>query len=205
VALAVIGLGLVLAWPFGGQVVLTSLVGAGVLGAVAVWQRRPALWLAALPGVTIAWLLMLGMFRGPLNWQSGNPAELLGALTAPYLGNALIPLVLTTLAGAATCRRRFPDDARWLLVGTGALATLSLLSILLLGFGRMGDLGGSTFSLLVYGWPPWLWNNSVRFPRASPDPNLPIRSQHAMPTVLRSPRVNSAVWSSLSPVWECSC
>ena len=151
-ALAVIGLGLVLAWPISGQVVLTSLVGALVLAAVAVWQRRPALWLAALPGVTVAWLLMLGMFRGPLTWQSGNPMELQAALTAPYLGNALIPLVLTTLAGAATCRRRFPDDARWLLMGTGALATLSLLSILILGFGRSGDQGGATFSLLLYGF-----------------------------------------------------
>jgi hypothetical protein len=150
-AMAVIGLGLVLAWPFSRQVVLTSLVGALVLAAVAVWQRRPALWLAALPGVTIAWLLLLGMFRGPLMWQSCNPAELQAALLAPYLGNALIPLVLTTLVGAASCQRRFPDDARWLLMGTGTLALLSLLSILILGFGRTGDLGGATFSLLGYG------------------------------------------------------
>ncbi|MFN7802533.1 MAG: hypothetical protein ACK5TO_00860, partial [Planctomycetaceae bacterium] len=200
VAMVVLALGLVLAWPFSGQVVLTSLVGALVLAAVAVWQRRPALWLAALPGVTIAWLLLLGMFQGPLTWQSADPAELRAALTAPYLGNALIPLVLTTLAGAVSCRRRFPDDARWLLVGTGTLAALSLLSILLLGFGRMGDQGGATFSLLVYGLLALVGAAVVEQQRGVPQTDsgahsaLPLTSSDAPNSLLPKGKLQSAVF-----------
>ena len=150
-AMGGIGLGLVLAWPWAGQVLLTAMVGALVFAIVAVWQKRPALWLAVLPGLTIAWLLALGMFQGKVTWQERTMAPLFSVFTAPETGNALIPLVLTTLMGGAFLRRRFPQDARWLLVGTGVLASLSLFSILLFGFGRAGDQGGSTGSLLLYG------------------------------------------------------
>ena len=150
-ALCIIGLGQALAWPWTAPIILTSVVGTLVLATVAVWHKRPALWLAALPGLTITWLLVLGMFRGQVAWQGIDPGQLRLAFTAPETGNSLIPLVLSTLIGVAAAKRRFPHDARWLLVGSGILASLSLLSILLFGFGRTGDHGGSTFSLLLYG------------------------------------------------------
>ena len=173
-ALALIAGGLLLSWPSVWPCLLTIASVTAVLTWLSARERAPALWLLALPGVLLGWMLVLGLLRGQVDWQTTDPDLLGDVLLHPWNSIALLPLVGLLFAGSRSRRAVELSQARWMQLGGGLIALFSLLHTCGTSLNRDGDPGFGSLVLLLYGMLSWLAAEMLADQLPAPAASLPV-------------------------------
>jgi len=146
---------LLLSWPTVWPCLLTIGTLTGVLAWISARARSPGLWLGALPGVLLGWLLVLGLLRGQVAWNTTDAELLGGVLWHPWNGLLMLPLAGLLGAGSRSRSSAPPELARWLQIAAGVLCLCSLLHASATSLGRAGDPGWGSLVFLLLGWGAW--------------------------------------------------
>ncbi|HEU4711292.1 MAG TPA: hypothetical protein VFS76_06985 [Pyrinomonadaceae bacterium] len=151
---AVVLLGMILAWPNPASIVPTALLNFAIFTALAIALELPAAHLIAAGCFALAYLVVYHVFAGHISWENLRVMSLLEVSLSVSSGQAWAGVfVLFVAASEWLLRLKRARDADYYLVAAAGLATLSL--VLVTWFGKLaGWLEGTSqdHSLwIVYG------------------------------------------------------
>ncbi len=155
-AVAILGAGLILAavglgWPVTQTMLAAAASAFLIVVCIASLEDLPALHLAGVPCLALAWLLGFHLLRHDLNWQ-GSSAQMLSALSDPANALAFLPLLFAiALASEWMLRRGAATTAGIGLILIAATGAIGVGLVSWKGFGIYGDPHHAIWIYLSYG------------------------------------------------------